>query len=136
MELNRRTLLAGGAGLAASSWLASGVSARGAEPEVRKAVIVLTSMVKANVGQEDVVKEAYLAMVEPSRKEPGCLCYNLHQSTTDNRQFMVYEQWASQEALDAHRKTPHRKTLGRRLKGRTEKGVVTFYELLKQAVRE
>jgi quinol monooxygenase YgiN len=131
MEINRRTLLAGGAGLAASPWLAGGVSAQEAKLEVRKSVIALTSMVKANAGQEDVVKEAYLAMVEPSRKEPGCLCYNLHQSKTDNKQFMVYEQWASQEALDSHRKTPHRRTLGRKLKGRTEKGVVTFYELLK-----
>ena len=132
MEIDRRTLLAGGAGLVAMPWLVGEVSAQGAaKSEPPKTIIVLTSVVKAHAGQEDSVKDAFLAMVEPSRKEPGCLCYNLHQSKTDNSQFMVYEQWASQEALDAHRKTPHRKILGQTLKGRTEKGVLTFYELLK-----
>ena len=58
------------------------------------------------------MKEALLALVEPTRKEPGCLCYNLHQSKADPTQFMFYEQWASKEALDAHGKTPHMKALG------------------------
>ena len=133
MEIDRRTLLAGGAGLVALPWLAGEASAHGAaKSEPPKTIIVLTSVVKAHAGQEDAVKDAFLAMVGPSRKEPGCLCVqSATQSKTDNSQFMVYEQWASQEALDAHRKTPHRKILGQTLKGRTEKGVLTFYELLK-----
>ena len=40
--------------------------------------VVLTAMVKAKPVQEDAVKEALLSLVEPTRKEPGCLCYNLH----------------------------------------------------------
>jgi quinol monooxygenase YgiN len=44
---------------------------------------------------------------------------------------MFYEQWASQEALDAHGQTPHMKALGGKLKGKTDKGGgVVFYELL------
>ena len=71
-------------------------------------------------------------LVEPTRKEPGCLAYNLHQSKADKTQFMFYEQWASKEALDAHGKMPYMKALGGKLKGHTEKGGgVTFYELLK-----
>ena len=66
---------------------------------VPKDAVILTAMVKAKPGQEEAVKEALLSMVEPTRKEPGCLCYNLHQSKADPTQFMFYEQWASQEAL-------------------------------------
>ena len=44
---------------------------------------------------------------------------------------MFYEQWASEEALAAHRKMPYMKALGEKLKDRSEKGVLTFYELLK-----
>ena len=88
-------------------------------------------MVKAKAGKGNAVKEALSSLVEPTRKEPGCLCYNLHQSKSDPTQFMFYEQWASKEALDAHGKTPHMRALGGKLKDRTEKGGgAVVYELL------
>ena len=132
MEINRRTLLASGATLAGLSCLAGGTRADGAEDsDVPQGAIILTAMVKAKPGEEAAVKEALLSMVEPTRKEPGCLCYNLHQSKSDSTQFMFYEQWASKEALDAHGKTPHMQALGGKLKDKTDKGGgVVFYELL------
>ena len=103
-----------------------------AKSEMPKEATILTAMVRAKPGQEEAVKEVLMALVEPTRKETGCLCYNLHQSKSDKTQFMFYEQWASKEALDAHGKTPHMKALGGKLKDKTEKGGgVTFYELLK-----
>jgi quinol monooxygenase YgiN len=133
MEINRRTLLAGGAGAAAISSLGNQAFAQGvAKSEMPKEGIILTAMVNAKAGEEEAVKEILLALVEPTRKEPGCLGYNLHQSKSDKTQFMFYEQWASKEALDAHGKMPYMKALGGKLKGHTEKGGgVTFYELLK-----
>ena len=132
MAINRRTLLAGGAALATLPWLSGQAMAEGvAKQEMPHGGIVLTAIVKAKAGQEEAVKEVLEALVEVTRKEPGCLCYNLHQAKSDKAQFMFYEQWASQEALDAHGKTPHMKALGGKLKDRTEKGGVVFYELLK-----
>ena len=132
MAINRRTLLAGGAALATLPWLSGQAMAEGvAKQEMPQGGIVLTAIVKAKAGQEEAVKEVLEALVEVTRKEPGCLCYNLHQAKSDKAQFMFYEQWASQEALDAHGKTPHMKALGGKLKDRTEKGGVVFYELLK-----
>ncbi|MCL4206539.1 MAG: antibiotic biosynthesis monooxygenase [Pirellulaceae bacterium] len=132
MEINRRTLLASGTALASLAVLRGETAAHGAgNAEVPEGAVILTAMVKAKPGQEDAVKEALMSMVEPTRKEPGCLCYNLHQSKTDPTQFMFYEQWASQEALDAHGQTPHMKALGGKLKGNTDKGGgVVFYALL------
>ena len=132
MEINRRTLLAGGAALAALPVFAGEAMAEGvAKSDMPKEGIILTAMVKAKPGQEEAVKEVLLGLVEPTRKETGCLCYNLHQSKSDKTQFMFYEQWASKEAIDAHGKTPHMKALGGKLKDKTEKGGVVFYELLK-----
>jgi quinol monooxygenase YgiN len=133
MEINRRTLLAGGAALAAAPWLVSEAVAEGiAESHLPKGAIILTAIVKAKPGQEEAVKKVLVALVEPTRKEPGCLCYNLHQSKSDKAQFMFYEQWASKEALDTHANTPALKALGGKLAGKTETGGgVTFYELLK-----
>ena len=132
MQINRRTLLAGGAALTALCFLTGKAMAEGvATSDMPKEGIILTAIVKAKPGQEEAVKEVLLGMVEPTRKEPGCLCYNLHQSKSDKTQFLFYEQWASKEALDAHGKTPHMKALGGKLKDKTEKGGVVFYELLK-----
>jgi quinol monooxygenase YgiN len=132
MKINRRTLLAGGAALAALPCLAGEALAEGvAKSDMPKEGIILVAMVKAKPGQEEAVQEALLSLVEPTRKEPGCLCYNLHQSKSDKTQFMFYEQWAGKAALDAHGKMPYMKALGGKLKDRTEKGGATLYELLR-----
>jgi len=133
MVINRRKLLASGTTLAGLSVLCGDTMAHGeGKAEVPKDAVVLTAMVKAKPGQEDAVKEALLSLVEPTRKEPGCLCYNLHQSKADPSHFMFYEQWASKVDLDAHGTMPHMKALGGQLKDKTDKGVgVVLYELLK-----
>jgi quinol monooxygenase YgiN len=132
VEINRRTLLSGGAAAAALPLLAGEVLAEGvATSEMPKAGVILVAMVKAKPGQEEAVKEILLALVDPTRKESGCLCYNLHQAKDDKTQFLFYEQWASKEALDAHSKTPPLRTLGEKLKDRVEKGGATVYELLR-----
>jgi quinol monooxygenase YgiN len=133
MEINRRALMTSGAALAGLSYLGGETRAEGvAKSEMPKDGIILTAMVKAKPGQEEALKEVLLALVEPTRKEPGCLCYNLHQSKSDPSMFMFYEQWASKEAIDGHGKTPHMKALGGNLKDKTDKGGgVVFYELLK-----
>jgi quinol monooxygenase YgiN len=132
MGINRRTLLTSGTTLAGLSVLTGETMAKGAgKAEVPKGGVVLTASVKAKKGHEDAVKEALLALVEPTRKEPGCLCYNLHQSKSDSTMFMFYEQWASKDALDAHGKTPHMTALRGKLKDKTDKGGgVVVYELL------
>ncbi len=125
MKISRRTLLAGTTTLAAWPYL---VDKALADPEAKSPApaerVVLTAMIKAKPGEEDAVKEVLLALVEPTRKEPGCLCYNLHQSKSDKdkAQFMFYEQWASNEALETHRQTPYMKALRGKLAGKTEPG--------------
>jgi quinol monooxygenase YgiN len=132
MSISHIALWAAGAALA-TFCLAGAARGEGvAKADVPKDAVILTAIIKARPGQEEAVKEALLAMVEPTRKEAGCLCYNLHQSKSDKAQFIFYEQWAGQAALDAHRKTAHMKAMQKALKGKTaEGGGVTFYELLK-----
>ncbi len=133
MDIDRRTLLTSGTALAGFSTLTGEAMGQGAgKAELPEGGVVLTAMVKAKQGQEDAVKEALLSLVEPTRKEPGCLCYSLHQSKSDPAQFMFYEQWASKEALDGHGKTPHMTALRGKLEDKTDRGGgVVFYELLK-----
>lgn len=131
MKINRRNLLAGSAALAALPCLATDAAA----DEVPAATmpeggIILLAQMTARPGEEAAVREALTAMVAPTRKEEGCLCYNLHVSTKNPAEFMFYEQWASQEALAAHGKSAHMKAMREAIRGRTEKGGATRLELI------
>lgn len=58
-------------------------------------------------GREEEAVALFRELIPPTRAEPGCRMYLVHRSTTDPRQFFLYEQYDDQAALDAHRATPH-----------------------------
>jgi quinol monooxygenase YgiN len=132
MKIDRRTILTGGTSLAVAA--VCGDTLLAGEPPVKlalpKGAFVLLAQLQAKEGEEEAVGKALLAMVEPTRKEPGCLCYNLHQSQKDKSQFMFYEQWASSEALSAHGKSAHMKAMQQAIDGRIVKGGATPFDLL------
>ena len=55
----------------------------------------------------DALRAECLAMLEPTRKEAGCVSYELLNNSADPTDFTFVEEWASQAAIDAHMKTPH-----------------------------
>lgn len=131
MKISRREVLVGSAALAAVPGLSMFTQAdevpKGKLPE---GGIIIVAELKAKEGEEEAVGKALAAMVEPTGKEKGCLCYNLHQSKKDKAQFLFYEQWASGEVLGAHGQTPHMKAMQQAIDGKIESGAVTFYELM------
>jgi quinol monooxygenase YgiN len=44
---------------------------------------------------------------EASRTEPGCLEFSVYQEIDDPRTFLLYERYTSEDAFQAHRRTPH-----------------------------
>jgi hypothetical protein len=46
-------------------------------------------------------------MVEPTRVEPGCLDYDLYQSTDDPSVMFFYENWTDADVLSRHMNTPN-----------------------------
>lgn len=69
--------------------------------------ITVLAKVKAKEGMVKEVKQELMSLVATTRSEPGCIDYNLHQSTDDESLFMFYENWTSKQALDEHIQTPH-----------------------------
>ena len=53
------------------------------------------------------LKKVCLDLIEPTRKEDGCISYDLYQDVTNPGKFTFIENWQSNEHLDAHLKTPH-----------------------------
>jgi len=64
------------------------------------------------IAQDDKVNElkALLeTMVEASRAENGCLLYNIYQTDSDPKTFVVIETWENETALDGHKNSAHYK---------------------------
>jgi 4-carboxymuconolactone decarboxylase len=70
---------------------------------------LLTSLafIRARPGRSEQLRERLLALVAPSRAEPGCLGYEVHRSTDDPDLWMLYGDWRSAEDLSAHFTLPH-----------------------------
>jgi quinol monooxygenase YgiN len=73
----------------------------------------------AEVGKEDEMESVLLEMLEPTRREEGCIRYDLLRSLKGENyfEFVFVEEWASEEALDAHGRTEHLQGLRARIKG-------------------
>ena len=69
--------------------------------------VILNVHMEAVPGHEDELAAQLLALVEPTRREPGCLVYQLHRDPESRGKFMFYERFVSQEALDSHTASPH-----------------------------
>ena len=55
----------------------------------------------------DEVRAVLERLVPPTRAEAGCLRYELFQNQADPTDFTFVEEWAGDDALDAHLRTPH-----------------------------
>lgn len=53
------------------------------------------------------VRSLLLGLVEPTRKEKGCISYQLVQNNSDAGDLTFIEEWASESAFDAHLASPH-----------------------------
>lgn len=72
-----------------------------------KQAVTLTVVVRAKEGQELLVEAELRALVAPTRREEGCLQYDLHRSRELAGQFFLHEVWESCEHHTAHTRTPH-----------------------------
>jgi len=59
----------------------------------------------------DALRAECLAMLQPTRKEAGCVRYELLANIANPADFTFVEEWADQAAIDAHMQTPHLKAV-------------------------
>lgn len=64
--------------------------------------VTVIASIRVKAGQEERARALLSSIVAPTREEPGCLAYDLHQSATEPTEFLFYERWSSDEALAAH----------------------------------
>ena len=70
-------------------------------------MLIVIARIVAIPGREEAVRDALLALVEPTRAEAGCITYDLHCDRSDPALFYFYEAWESEAHLDAHLASEH-----------------------------
>ena len=70
-------------------------------------MLTLAAVYTVAAGREAEAEAHLRALVDGSRKEPGCHTYVVHRKQDDARTFLIYEQYDDEAALEAHRGTPH-----------------------------
>jgi quinol monooxygenase YgiN len=60
-----------------------------------------------DAADHDTIAGYLRSITPPSRQEPGCVSYIPHFLEDDSNTVLIYEQYADEAALEAHRQTAH-----------------------------
>ena len=71
--------------------------------------LTIVARIEARQGKVDQVKAALLKLIGPTRKEAGCLQYDLHQDNETPEVFVFYENWESRALWQIHMNNIHLK---------------------------
>jgi quinol monooxygenase YgiN len=69
--------------------------------------VTVLARITAKAGLEDAVFSELVTLVEKTRREEGCITYDLYRSSSDPSIFTFHETWRSREDLERHFEKPH-----------------------------
>jgi quinol monooxygenase YgiN len=87
------------------------VEKRSARPrsaaKLPKNAVILVVILRAKEGQEGLLEAELRALIGPTRREEGCITYDLHRALDTPGAFFLHEVWATRDHHRLHTKTPH-----------------------------
>ena len=78
-----------------------------ANGKLPKDAVTLAVILKPRDGQEYLLEAELRALISPTRKEEGCLRYDLHRAMEGPPAFLLHEIWETRDDHTAHTKTDH-----------------------------
>jgi quinol monooxygenase YgiN len=76
--------------------------------------------VKAKAGKEHELETTFAPCIAATKKEAGCMAYELNRDPDDPTTYVLFEKWKSVPALDAHLKEEHTTKLLKALEAVTD----------------
>jgi len=77
----------------------------------------VVARIKALPDKVDTVRSILLELIVPTRKEEGCIVYELLQNKADATDFTFVEEWQSESSLDSHAASDHLNDAAEKLRG-------------------
>jgi quinol monooxygenase YgiN len=78
-----------------------------ANAKLPKDAVTLIVLLRAREGQETILEAELRALVTPTRKEEGCLRYDLYRSADTPGALLLHEVWETRDAHTEHIHSPH-----------------------------
>lgn len=69
--------------------------------------LTIVAKILAKEEQRELVKSELLKLIEISRKEKGCVNYDLHQDNENKNIFLFYENWTNRNLWQKHMNNTH-----------------------------
>ena len=82
--------------------------------------LTIVAHITANADNIALVKSELLKLIDPTRKEQGCIQYDLHQDNDNPAVFIFYENWESRELWQTHMNNDHLKAYMEATEGAVE----------------
>ena len=79
----------------------------GKSGKLPKNAVTLAVILRPRDGQDMMLEAELRALIGPTRKEEGCLRYDLHRSLEGPGGYLLHEIWETREHHTAHTKTDH-----------------------------
>ena len=79
-------------------------------------MIIVTAKMKVKTGNKNAFISKAQDLISATRREDGCISYNLLASTEDENVLVMLEQWNDTDSLNKHMKTEHFKQFGETIK--------------------
>ena len=95
--------------------------------------VTIIARIKAKPEFADQMKQESSGLIAPTRREQGCLTYDLHQSVEDPLLFLLHEVWESQALLEEHWKSDHLKPYRRATEGMIEQREITLLRNIEES---
>lgn len=68
--------------------------------------MTVISKLRAVPGKEEALYEECRKLLEPTRKEEGCINYDMFRSIEEPGTFMFYENWENRPLFEQHMQSP------------------------------
>lgn len=77
------------------------------DAKLPKEAVTLIVILRAREGQQPLLEAELRALVGPTRREDGCLTYDLHRGADAAHIYLLHEVWETREHHRLHTQTPH-----------------------------
>ncbi len=92
-------------------------------------MLTIIAVVKAKPEFRDEVMKKSIKLLEPTRKEKGCINYDMNEDLKDHNTFVFHENWESRELWQDHMNSTHLAEYSEITKDMVEEWII--YELNK-----
>lgn len=82
-----------------------------------KKPLTIVAIIESTDEDRELVQSELEKLIEPTRKEEGCLQYDLHQDNENPNLFLFFENWASRELWQVHMQNDNLAAFGKNTEG-------------------